>query len=339
MVIRSWKLNRLILLFIIAFGTAASVSNSSCSPKGYSGKMDTLTIAIPHNEINALIYVAEAQNFFISNGLQVTLKENYDSGATATAGMLKGEAEISAATDFLMARQILEKTSLVTFACIDKYETTYLMWLTDSGLKTLQDLRGKRIGVPLQTIGEFHLGRTLELNGIYLDEVTLVDVRANDSEKALVNREVDAAVTWEPFVTSINEHLAQDVFALPVQSGQLAYWNLVSSPEWIKSHAEVIKRLVKALIQAENYMSSHESEARNILQKRMNISDTQIPGIWSRNQFSVSLDQSLILAMEDEARWMINNNMTAEKEVPDFLDYIYEDALKAIKPEAVDIIR
>jgi NitT/TauT family transport system substrate-binding protein len=311
----------------------------SCSPKGYSGKMETLIVAIPHNEINALLYIAESQNFFGSNGLQVTLKENYDSGATATAGMLKGEAEISAATDFLMARQILDKTSLATFACIDKYETTYVMWRTDSGFKTIQNLRGKRIGVPLQTIGEFYLGRTLELNGINLSQVTLVDVRSTDSEKALVNKEVDAVVTWEPFVTSINEHLAEDVFALPIQSGQLAYWNLVSSPEWINSHAEIIKRLVMSLTQAENYMSSHEKEAKNTLQKRMNWIDTQIPGIWTRNQFSVSLDQPLILAMEDEARWMISNNLTTEKTVPNFLDYIYEEALKAVKPEAVKIIR
>ena len=61
--------------------------------------------------------------------------------------------------------------------------------------------------------------------------------------------------------------------------------------------------------------------------------------VWSQNQFSLSLDQSLITAMEDEARWMIKNNLTTEKQVPDFLDYIYEDGLKAVKPEAVNIIR
>ncbi len=301
--------------------------------------METLTIAIPRNEINTLLYIAEAQDFFVSNGLQVTLKENYDSGASATAGMLNGEAEISAATEFLMAWQILDKTSLATFACIDNYETTYVMWRTDSGLKTIQNLKGKRIGVPLQTIGEFHLGRSLELNGINLSQVTLVNVRATDSEEALVNKEVDAVVTWEPFVTSIKQHLAEDIFALPIQSGQLAYWNLVSSPEWIKSHAEIIKRLVKSLIEAEDYMSIHESEAKNTLQTRMNWSDIQILSIWSQNQFGLSLDQSMITAMEDEARWMIANNLTTEEQVPDFDNYIYEDALKAVKPEAVNIIR
>ena len=86
-------------------------------------------------------------------------------------------------------------------------------------------------------------------------------------------------------------------------------------------------------------MRTHEIEAKNILQKRMNWSDTQILSIWSQNQFGLSLEQSLITAMEDEARWMISHNLTNEKAVPNFLDYISEGALKAIKPGAVSIIR
>lgn len=36
---------------------------------------------------------------------------------------------------------------------------------------------------------------------------------------------------------------------------------------------------------------------------------------------------------------MINNNLTREKQVPDFLNYICVDGLKAVKREAVNIIR
>jgi NitT/TauT family transport system substrate-binding protein len=71
----------------------------------------------------------------------------------------------------------------------------------------------------------------------------------------------------------------------------------------------------------------------------MNFDDAYLEIIWQRYQFSLSLDQSFITAMEDEARWMIKNNLTKEKNVPNFLDYIHEDALKAVKPEAVNIIR
>lgn len=53
----------------------------------------------------------------------------------------------------------------------------------------------------------------------------------------------------------------------------------------------------------------------------------------------LSLDQTLIVAMKDEAQWMINRNLTGEKPIPDFVDFLHVDSLKAIRPEAVNIIR
>jgi NitT/TauT family transport system substrate-binding protein len=84
---------------------------------------------------------------------------------------------------------------------------------------------------------------------------------------------------------------------------------------------------------------NHPVEAWSILQKRLRLNDSYAKTVWLRNQFSLSLNQSLILAMEDEARWMIKNNLTTEINVPNFPDYIYEEGLKALKPEAVNIIR
>ena len=74
-----------------------------------------------------------------------------------------------------------------------------------------------------------------------------------------------------------------------------------------------------------------------IIKQQMNFSDAYIETVWAQNQYSLSLDQSLIIAMESEARWLINNNLTNQTTVPDFLNYVYIDGLVAVKPEAVNI--
>lgn len=56
------------------------------------------------------------------------------------------------------------------------------------------------------------------------------------------------------------------------------------------------------------------------------------------HQFSLSLDQSLLTAMNDEGRWAINNNLTAEKTLPHFKEYIYTKGLKETKPDFVNIV-
>lgn len=43
------------------------------------------------------------------------------------------------------------------------------------------------------------------------------------------------------------------------------------------------------------------------------------------------------IAMNDEARWAINNNLTAEKTVPDFRAHISTEGLKEIQTGSVNI--
>jgi NitT/TauT family transport system substrate-binding protein len=133
--------------------------------------------------------------------------------------------------------------------------------------------------------------------------------------------------------------MGKKVITMPLQGGQYAYWNLVSTYGWINNQPHMLQRLIKSLVQAESYLASHQSEAKAIVRKRMNFDDAYLEIIWQRYQFSLSLDQSFITAMEDEARWIIANKLTNEKKIPDFLNYIYIDGLKAVKPEAVNIIR
>jgi ABC-type nitrate/sulfonate/bicarbonate transport system substrate-binding protein len=330
-----------VLVIILAFLSLVSLGLglSACSSGSDPGKPETLTVAMVPTELNALIYVADARKLFAANGLQVTLKEDYDSGASAAAGMLKGEADIALAAEFPIVRQVFNRKEITSLGTIAKYENTYIIWRTDRGIKTIRDLNGKKVGVTLKTISEFYLGRTLDLNGMNIQQVTLLDTRAPDSEKAIAGRKVDAVVTWEPWVAQINQRMGKEVVTLPLQSGQYAYWNLVNTPGWMNNHPEAIKRLIKSLLQAESYLFTHQGEAKAIVRKRMNFDEAYLEMIWPRYQFSLSLDQSLITAMEDEARWMIQNKLTSEETVPNFLNYIYEDALKAEKPEAVSIIR
>jgi len=323
-----------IMLTMISFVSV----NSSCSNDRYPGKTETLTIAAVPTELNALIYIAQDQNLFTKNGLEITLKD-YDSGATAVAGILNGEADIALAAEFPIVRQVFNKKDIINFGTIAKYENTYILWRTDSGINSVHDLKGKKIGVTLTTISEFYLGRTLELNGLNIQQVSLVDTKAADSEKALVSKEVDAVVTWEPWVNQIKQLLGEEVTTRAAQSAQYAYWNLVSTSEWANSHTDVIERLIKSLAGAEHYINRHRDVAKAIIIKRMNFDNLYLDTIWPRYQFSMSLDQSLITAMEDEARWMISNKLTSEIAMPHFVDNIYEDILKKIKPEAVNIIR
>lgn len=187
--------------------------------------------------------------------------------------------------------------------------------------------------------GRFYFGRFLELNGLDIRQITVVDINAVDFVNSIAQGKVDAVVTYPPYIDQIKESLGDDAAAWPIQNRQPGYSLLVSRAGWTREHVELTERFFRSLVQAESYYMLHPEETKAIVQQKLGYDNATIAVQWSVSQFALSLDQSLIAAMEDEARWLINNNLAAVKTVPDFPVCIYGDGLKAVKPGAVNVMR
>jgi NitT/TauT family transport system substrate-binding protein len=73
--------------------------------------------------------------------------------------------------------------------------------LHDAGLRSVKDLRGKRIGVTqLGSTFHYHIGNILEKEGLKLDDVKIVELQAMPSVmEALRDKQVDAILLAQPF--------------------------------------------------------------------------------------------------------------------------------------------
>ncbi len=327
-----------LLIVVLAVLLVASFALWSCPRGNYSGKIEPITIGTLPYEGSALTYIAEKQNLFKANGLDITIKD-YETGLATTDALNKGEVDVAACAEFIIVGKAFQKEKILGIATIAKNLNELIIGRTDRGIKTFADLKGKKVGVPRKTVAEFYLGRFLELNGMSIKEITLVDLLPSQLQDALAHGKVDAVIAWQPWASQIEKQVPNDKVVWPAQSNQLLYWNIIGRDTWVANHPELIKRFLRSLIQAEEYLARHSGEAKAIVQARLKYDDTYMAKVWSQQQSSITLDQSFIAAMEDEARWMIKNNLTSEKKVPDFVNYIYVDGLKAVKPEAVRIIR
>ena len=297
-----------------------------------------LTVGMEPNQVNTLIYIADEQGYFAANGLNVTIR-TYPSGAAATEGLLLGKSEIATATEFVLVGKALDKVPLRTIGSIDEFEQIYLVGRKDAGVMDVPDLAGKTIGISRKTAAEFYLGRFLELHGMNIREVNLVDVRPPQIVDALANGDVDAVVTWQPYVSSIQQRMGDRVVAWPVQSGQPAFCIAICTGDWADGHPDEITRFVRALSEAQGYLIRNPGSSMAILALRANYSNAYVQQVWPEHHFFLSLDQALISSMEDEARWEIRNNITQVRTIPDFQENIYTGGLERVKPESVNIIR
>ena len=336
------KLGKRSAITLIVTVVVASLIFSSLFYLNLNNKLNgekNVNVAYANFESLGLFWIAQDKGFFTQNGLNVS-SHKYDTGVGSLNAMLKGEADISVGSaEFPLVGRALQNEKIKTIGSLDKIDFIYLIGRRDRGINSISDLAGKRVGTTIGSVSEFYLGRLLDLNGLNMQNITLVDVRTPiDWVNAVVNGTIDAVVTAQPYANSAKDALGDNAFVWKAQSNQPQFALMISTDEWIRAHPDLINSFLESLLQAEKFVNDYPSQAKAIVKEHMNFTETYIETVWKQNQYGLSLDQSLIVAMEGEARWMINNNLTNATLVPNFTNYIYFDGLRTIKPEAVNVI-
>ncbi|HEV8457847.1 MAG TPA: ABC transporter substrate-binding protein, partial [Methylomirabilota bacterium] len=99
--------------------------------------------------------------------------------------------------------------------------------LHDGGLRSIRDLRGKRIGVTqLGSTLHYQLGNVLEKDGLTLDDVKVVPLQAMPATvEALKGRQVDAILVPQPFPGATE---AQGFGKILAWAGDLYPWQIAA---------------------------------------------------------------------------------------------------------------
>jgi len=334
--------NRRILLAIgifIALIVVAAAGWWLLAPGGQANPRtpDPVVIGVQPIDSSGLLYIAEDRHFFSDNGLAVTIRD-FDPPVNGVTAMQRGEVDLASATEYPVVMSAFNRENISILTKHVQVQTVSLFGRRDRGITNASDLRGKTIGVTRGTLADFYLGRFLTLHGMELRDVALVDVQPGQFATGITTGRIDALVCWEPYSTSIRSQKGDTIVEWPVQSGQPAYGVIVARNDWIAQHPDLVVRFLRSLNAAAEYTTTHPAESRAIVRSRLNLSDSYIAVEWPRNQFGLSLDQSLVLTLEDEARWMIANNLTNATAVPDFGKYIYTKGMEQVKPGSVNIV-
>ncbi len=304
-----------------------------------SNNLESLVFGdIGSDPLGLLVHVAKDQSLFVRNGINMTII-NTVTGPNTINQVQNGQVDFGTSLDYaFVANSVMKNGSLSIVSSIDKSSIVFLIARIDSGVHNIADLKTKRIGLSLQQSSFFYLARFLELNGLNYQNVTLVDLPQNEWVNALTNGTVDAFVAGRSFVQQAENLLPNETVVFPVQSYQSAYSVVFGRNDWITQHPQLTKQFLMAITQAQDYVDSHPADTKVIIEKEYNETQDYVEKIWNDHHFTVSLDQSLLSAMQDETRWLISNNLAYSTSVPDFVNFIYTDGLKSVKPSAVNII-
>ena len=300
-------------------------------------RAEAVSLAVTPWPASAPVYIAQEKGYFRDEGLQVTLRPNA-SGHLGLHDVLAGEADLAVAGDTPIARAMVDGRSLAVVATICEIDRAILIIARkDRGIAAPDDLRGKAVGLVAGTTAEFYLHIYLTVSQIDPQEVRIVHLAPEALVDALLSGAVDAVSTWAPQTIVLRDQLGSRAVVLYDPSIYTMTWNLVATQAFVQAHPGRLRKFLRAVLRANLFINEHSAETRAISAKNIGTDSPLFEREWTDYHFAAVLDQSLILNLEDQARWMIKREAGRDRMPPNFLHCIHVEGLKAVQPGAVRI--
>ena len=285
------------------------------------------------------IYVAFEKGFLDREGLDVTLVM-YPHGKASLKAIVEGKVDMGTSSETPFMHAVLGGDKLYVFATLMTGEKHLgIVARKDRGIFAPKDLIGKSIGVTIGSNGEYFLDTVLLLHQIPWNQIIPVDLKPIQMYESLINAEVDAIATWNPQMTKARKELGDQGSTFYADGLYSPYFLITGRQDFINANPDIAEMVVKSLVTASEFIRVNRAESGKIVAKYLKMDSSLLDDLTATYNFRISLDQAFLKTLENQAKWAINNKLTDQTRVPDYLDYIYIDALTSVKPEGVTIIR
>lgn len=132
-------------------------------------------------------------------------------------------------------------------------------------INSVRDLKGKKVAFSEGSVSHFFLAFLLRQNGMSLKDITAVNMTAGDAGAAFVAGKVDAAVTWEPWLTKGKSAPHGKILVDSSATPNLIVDVLVFRKDVIKARPRDMQNIVDAWVKAVEFWKSNPDEANTIM--------------------------------------------------------------------------
>ena len=208
-------------------------------------------------------YIAQEQGFFEDEGLEVELILMEDV-KTRMPALAAGRVDAAATTvDTVLNFYSARRPFRYLFAVDDSRGGDGIV--ADRSIRTVAGLKGKRVAFTEGSVSQFYLGVLLKQVGLSLQDIEMVNMTAGDAGAAFVAGRVDAAVTWEPWLTRGNRAEHGHVLVDSSTSPGLITDIIVTTEKRLEARTADLQAFYRAWVRAVEWRKAHEREADAIM--------------------------------------------------------------------------
>lgn len=264
---KKWRLLGFTLAAAILAGSLSGCAGEKTA-SGSSSENQTQTINIGTMDlVNGDLIARKEKIYEDTLGVKVNIVK-FSSGKDVNTALASGSIDVSELGTSPTALGIasgLQYTVIGIGDIIGSAES--LVVKKDSGIQSINDLKGKKIATPFASTAHYSLLNALSLSGVNASDVNLLDMEADDIWAAWQRGDIDGAYIWYP----VQDELLKDGGVVITGSDKLAQQGIVTGDllvarnDFAKDHPELVTKFLQALLKANDiYFNQPETAYADI---------------------------------------------------------------------------
>ncbi len=194
-------------------------------------------------------YAQQLDEVAKETGYKVSYRK-FGGGGDVIRAMASGNVQIGEAGSSPVAAGLSQGLPIQLFWILDNInDAEALVARNGSGVSSVAQLKGKRLGVPFVSTSHFHALMAIKQAGLSPSDVKVLNMRPPEIAAAWERGDIDAAYVWNPVLAKIGASgsVVTSSGKIAAQTGIATFDGFVVNREWAKDHEKFMLGLTRIL--------------------------------------------------------------------------------------------
>lgn len=218
-----------------------------------------------------------------------------------------GDADLAGHADTQALRHSLDHPDLRIILTVTEGHYR-IVTKRSTGIRSVTDLRGRKVATVKDSSAAFYLQRALETAGMKESDIDIVGLPLppKDAALLLLDGRADALALWDPEPEIAIGRLGDEAVILDPDTGYQELYNLHTTAAKLADpvmRAKIV-RFVAALIEASERLRNDPSDAIPLAAQVTGYHDTLIRASWPQHAFPATISPGLLDTLVAEDAWL-----------------------------------
>jgi len=239
-------------------------------------------------------FVADAKGFFEDEGLDVQTTQ-FSGPADTMPPLMAGHVDIALTTLYnltLLAGK--DQAAVKAIYLLDTSNGADAI-VAAPGIDSPAQLKGKKVAVTTGEVNHMLLISALEKAGLKESDITLVNMNADDAGAAFLAGRVDAAVTWEPWVSRATAASGKVIFS-SADTPDLILDSVSVTQATLENRKDALTAFLRGIDKGVAYLNANPEESMALIGKVLDAPPEDVAGMLAGDKIYNLADNRKLLA-------------------------------------------